>query len=485
MQDVAPIVLTAGVAACVALFWWRPGPDAVLICLIGGWAVLPTGSYPESAFLEPAGSGGSMHAVAIPTSLLVNKATSLALGCLAGAMLFDWPAIRRVRPGWVDLPILAWCLVPVASALANGLRPTEGLAQARYLVLAWGVPYFMGRVYLTNGDTLQRLALGWVLAGMFYVPLCLVECIHRPFLYGWIYGAHPYQLVGAERFLGYRPLVFLEDGNQLGMWMASAAVSAVWLWRAGRVRSMAGVLAGVVAIGLVATSLLIQSHAAIALMLTAVIPLLIMERRSTLGTGPSRTWVTATIILGMIAGMAMIGFARQAVDPGLRHSIRETFAAVGKTSFTWRMARYEELFPRIAQRPILGWSRPDWSASADQTFVNPIGNGLWLLILGMYGLIGLVASTAVLVLPIFHVFRRVPWWSGRRSSGSAVLLTAVLLAINLVDSLMNSGWLLPLLAGAGGLNSWSARGGEANSTSESSAWKFDRTTGLFQWNAGV
>jgi hypothetical protein len=163
-----------------------------LICVIGEWALLPTGSYPESIFREPLGSGVSMHAVAIPTSLLVNKATAIALGCLAGSMLFDWPAIRHVRPSWVDLPILAWCLVPVASALANGLRPTEGLAQARYLMLAWGIPYFMGRVYLTNGDALRRLAWGLVLAGVLYVPLCLVEFIHWPFLYGWIYGAHPY-----------------------------------------------------------------------------------------------------------------------------------------------------------------------------------------------------------------------------------------------------------------------------------------------------
>jgi hypothetical protein len=40
---------------------------------------------------------------------------------------------------------------------------------------------------------------------------------------------------------------------------------------------------------------------------------------------------------------------------------------------------------------------------------------------------------------------------------SAVTLAAVLLVINAFDSLLNSVYLLPLLAGAGGLNSWSIR----------------------------
>src|SRR5439155_19966194 len=114
------------------------------LAMIAGWALLPNARYPASVFGTPVGIVGSMHALAIPTSILVNKATAIGLGCLAGVVLFDWPALRRVRPGWFDLPIAAWCLCPIASALANGLSLTEGLAQARYLVLAWGVPYLLG-----------------------------------------------------------------------------------------------------------------------------------------------------------------------------------------------------------------------------------------------------------------------------------------------------------------------------------------------------
>jgi hypothetical protein len=62
-------------------------------------------------------------------------------------------------------------------------------------------------------------------------------------------------------------------------------------------------------------------------------------------------------------------------------------------------------------------------------------------------------------------------------------LTALLLAINLADSLLNSGWILPLLAGAGGLNSCLAREGGASAPSGGPAWKYDRAIGLFRETA--
>jgi hypothetical protein len=483
MEALAPIVLAVWVLVCVVLFARCLGRDAALIGLIGGWALLPTGRYPASVFFEPVGTGGSMHAIALPVAPLVNKATVIGLGCLAGSLLFDWPALRRFRPGWVDLPILVWGLVPLASALAIGLPPTEGLAQTRYLVLTWGVPYLLGRVYLTDPEALRRLALGLVLGGVLYLPLGLVEFVSRPFLYRMVYGAHPYQLVGAERFLGCRPLVFLEDGNQLGMWMASAAVSAAWLWKAGRARSFAGLPAGVVTLLLVTACVLFQSHTAIGLMFLSLGILLIPGQERARRWTPRRAWVIGLVVLGVVVGGSAVVLARQAPGSGFRTAIRGAFRAIGKSSLTWRLARYEDQFPRIAQRPLLGWSRPDWSASADHRFVDPIGTGLWFHVLGRYGLLGLVSATAVLSAPVVGVIRGLPGRSRRTPEGSAVFLTALLLAINLADALLNSGWLLPLLAGAGGLNSCLAREGGVRSLSGGPAWKYDRTTGLFRETA--
>jgi hypothetical protein len=455
MQEVVPVLLASWVLVTIGLFWRRPGRDAALISMIAGWAILPTAVYPASVFAEPIGSGGSMHALAVPTTILINKALAIGLGCLIGVVLFDWPAVRRLRPLWLDVPLIGWCLVPIAAAIANGLPLAVGLAQARYLALAWGVPYGLGRIYLGGDESLRRLGLGLVLAGLLYVPLGLLEFVHGPFLYTLVYGRQPYQFEGAARFLGHRPLVFLEHGNQLGTWSACAAVSAVWLWRSGRLPAFARVPGGVGAGGLVASCLLFQSHTAIGLMLAVLAPLVLTRRPSPLPRS-AYAGMAAVALLVAVAGTTAVLAAEAGSWSGLRGKVRGAFREIGKTSFTWRLARSEEHLARVVQRPVLGWSRPDWSAAEDGRFVNPVNFGFWLSALGMFGAVGLTFSAATLLLPIGEVLRKLPASAWVHGSCSAVALTALLLALMALDSLLNGLLLLPLLAGAGGINSWSA-----------------------------
>jgi len=455
MERVVPVVLAGWVVLTILLFWRRSGRDAAIFALVGGWALLPTGVYPASVFAEPAGTGGTMHALAVPTALWLNKALAIGLGCLLGVVLFDWPAVRRLRFVWLDAPLVAWCLVPIVSVLAGGRPLAEGLAQTRYLALAWGVPYLMGRLYLGDNESLRRLGLALILAGLVYVPLGLLEFVNRPFLYGLVYGPHPYQLEGADRFVGYRPLVFLEHGNQLGMWIATTAVAAVWLWSSGRMSAVAGIPGGAAVAVLLTASLSFQSHIALFLVL-AVLVLLLPARRSL--SFPRRVYAAsaAGLLLLALTAASVVVAAEGANWPALRVKVRELFQSIGKTSFTWRLARSGEDLDRIAERPALGWAQPDWSATPDGTFVNPVNLGLWLMTLGSYGAVGMTCATAVLLLPVEEVLRKLPFSAWTSGAHSAIALAALLLTINTVDSLFNSVLLLPLLAGAGGINSWSA-----------------------------
>ena len=77
----------------------------------------------------------------------------------------------------------------------------------------------------------------------------------------------------------------------------------------------------------------------------------------------------------------------------------------------------------------------------------------------MYGAVGIVAWTSLLLLPEISTFRRLPPWLWLSPSTSGVALAAVLLLMNLIDSLLNSTWVVPLTAAAGGLNGWSLRKG--------------------------
>jgi hypothetical protein len=77
----------------------------------------------------------------------------------------------------------------------------------------------------------------------------------------------------------------------------------------------------------------------------------------------------------------------------------------------------------------------------------------------MFGIVGLVASTAVVVGPVIEVGRWLPLRAWLNAPCAPVTLVAVLLLLSLGDALMNSAVLLPIVAGAGGLNTWSERRG--------------------------
>jgi len=452
MQEIVPVVLGCWVFVSIVVFWLRPGTEAAVLMLIGGWLILPVTTYPQAVFLRPPGTGGSMHALALPTILLANKAIAVSLGCLAGMLLTAWPTIRNVRFCLLDLPMALWCLTPIASTLANGLAFSWGLSQSRYLALAWGVPYLVGRVYFGDNDSLVKFGRGWVVAGLISIPFCLIEFLAQPFFYGMIYGAHPYQIEGAGRPFFYRPMLFFEHGNQFGMWIATTAIAAVWLRQAGRLTEVAGIPGHLVAYPLVGVCLISQSHGGIALLLAVLAGVWLLSR-------PSRKLNSWRIGAGLaIASRAVFPPQAEAQGAGaLGESVRGAFAGAGKQSFNWRLGRYRDLFMRALEHPLFGRGLMDWSPAVGGAFVNPVNLGLWVVVLGAYGIVGLIASTLSLVLPIVEVVKWLPPRSWRNASCAGVTLSAVLLTINVIDSLFNSVFLLPLLAGAGGLVTWSQR----------------------------
>ena len=453
MQEIVPVVLGCWVVVSVVVFRLRPGRDAAIWLLIGGWALLPVASYPLQVFLRPAGTGGSMPALALPVSILANKALAIAAGCLAGILLTAWPAVRNLRPSWLDVPLAVWCLTPAASSLANGLPPSWGLAQARYLTLAWGVPYLAGRVYFGDNESLVKFGRGWVVAGLASVPFCLMEFFVGPFLYTLIYGDHPYQIEGAARPFLYRPMLFCEHGNQLGMWVTTTAVAAVWLRQAGRLEEVAGIPGRAVAYGLVALCLICQSHGGVALLLAVLAGVWLLGRL------PNKP-------VSWRVGAALAVASRFVSDGGVEAGgvgghVRDAFRGVGKQSFNWRIGRYRELFARALEQPFLGRGLLDWSQAPGGGFLDPVALGLWMFVLGSYGLVGLMALASLLVLPVVEVLRWLPPRSWRNASTAGVTVTAVLLAVNAADAIFNSVFLLPLMAGAGGLVTWSQRRFEA------------------------
>ncbi len=96
-------------------------------------------------------------------------------------------------------------------------------------------------MFLSDLTGLRTIALGVFLGGLSYVPLCLYEIRMSPQLHRILYGFHQHEFVQTLRWGGFRPMVFMNHGLALGLWMTLACLSGYWLWRTGTKKRLWGV----------------------------------------------------------------------------------------------------------------------------------------------------------------------------------------------------------------------------------------------------
>jgi hypothetical protein len=448
----------------LALFIWIPLSVAFclrfplriafLLIFIGGWAVLPAAHYTPSPDPFPYW----ILSTSLATDYFVTKATVTGFATLLCFILFDRQTIRRFRLTLWDLPMLLWCMVPVLTSIANALPLTDMLRGEIYQLLAWGVPYFIGRLYFSDTASLRLAAQAFVIAGLLYAPICLFEIWKGPQLYSHIYGYLPYRWIGAHRYFGYRPIGLLENGNQLGIWMATSTLIAVWLWAKRIVGRIAGVPIAVVALTLLVTTALCQSAGSI-LLLIALLPFVFVSHRS----------FPRAIAIFFVFGILFFAGLRLANVVSLRnlvhhnraaHSIAVFLKTIGRGSFGWRLGLDERHVSIALERPILGFGEWDWWRRGT---LRPWG--LWLLGFGMYGILGLIALEALQVIPVIRAIwfplarSDIEYLNLRHALAAAILITAV-------DNLLNSAMIMPMLLIMGGMSTWASAASEVNVTLE-------------------
>ena len=448
----------------LALFIWIPLSVAFclrfplriafLLIFIGGWAVLPAAHYTPSPDPFPYW----ILSTSLATDYFVTKATVTGFAALLCLILFDRQTIRRFRLMLWDLPMLLWCMVPILSGIANALPIVDMLRSETYQLLAWGVPYLIGRLYFSDTGALRLAAQAFVVAGLLYVPICFIEIWKGPQFYAHIYGYLPYRWTGAHRYFGFRPIGLLENGNQLGIWMATSALIATWLWAKQIIDRVLGIPISLVALILLVTTVLCQSAGSI-LLLFALLPFVFVSHRS----------FPRAIAIFIAAGIIIFAGFRLSNVVSLRNLVRHNAAAhatalflknIGKGSLGWRLSEDERHVSIALARPILGYGEWDWWRRGT---LRPWG--LWLLGFGMYGIFGLAALEALQLLPVIRAI----WFPLARSDIEYLNLRHALAAailISAVDNLLNSSMILPLLLIMGGMSTWVSAASEVSVTLE-------------------
>jgi hypothetical protein len=346
------------------------------------------------------------------------------------------------RLHWLDLPMLVWCACPVASSLSNGLGAYDGVTGIVMRLTTWGVPYFAGRLYFRDPQTIRDLAVAIFLGGLLYVPLCLFEMRMSPQLHRMVYGYYPHSFGQSVRADGYRPVVFMQHGLMAAFWMTSASICGVWLWASGALRAIRGYRIGVPLGVLVLTTVMMKSAGALALLVCGIGTLYFAKyARRSLPIWVLLLFAPAYVTLrasDMWTGQELVDVADFA------------FGADRAGSLRYRLTAEDVLMDRAREQALFGWG--GWGRARvanDRGKDIAATDGMWIIAYGQNGVIGIVGIIGACVLPALAVAWRVPARQWAHPGVAAGVALAMLLPLYAIDSLFNA-MINPVLFAAAG-----------------------------------
>ncbi len=367
MSVLVPIALFGWIPVVLLLFAALRPRRAVVTAFVAGWLFLPMAGY------------------GVPGLPDYTKMTATCVGVLLGVAFFDASRLAAFRPKLVDLPMLVWCACPFFTSMVNGLGAYDGFSAVMYQTERWGLPYFIGRLYFGDLEGLRELAVGVFIGGLVYVPLCLWEIRMSPQLHETVYGFHQHSFGQTRRFGGWRPMVFLQHGLMVGMWMTSASVLGFWLWRSGALRRLRGAPVWALVAVQIVTTVLCKSFGALVL-LAGGIGLLLGRR--------IRPAVLAALLLPPVYMAARV----QGWYPQIALDAAGLISEGKAGSLRMRIDAEAILVEHAMSQPLLGWGAYDRNrVYNEEGRLITVTDSLWIITLGQKGLLGLTALAAALL----------------------------------------------------------------------------------------
>lgn len=452
---------------------WQPIPAYVYLALLltaPGTAVVFTQTQPVKAALIVI-LGGTMFlpelAAFDPPLLPAMDKSGIALGCaLMGMLAMDAKRVFAAKPlRGVDLWFIFFVIGAVGTARTNfdtfsyggGLHwnevdhfPTVVLPPLRTydalsMTIADGIgfwlPFFMGRVLVSNREDLRLFIKLVAFAGVIYVPLMVFEMIASPQLHKWTYGYHPSSFAHAVRGSGFKPMVYLKGGLAVAMFQYVALVCAAACYRS-KTKLPMGITPGM-AVGLIAMALLFSRSVGVLFYIAGTLPLMMMFSS---GMQLRAAMVLVTVFMSFPYTRANDIFPAD--------KLLETADKISHDRYLSLKVRFDNedmLLERGMERPMYGWGAFGRNRVYDPWTGRDISitDGEWVTHLGSRGSVWIIGWFGILVWPVMMAWRAVK----KVTDGHEKVILGILalgLAIHGVDMLPNSSFnkMLYFLAGA-------------------------------------
>lgn len=409
----------------LAMFGWLPfvlylfaqqsTQKALVFSFVAAWLFLPEADFPLLGLPD------------------YTKVSATCYGALLGTVLFDFARIQSFRLGWLDIPMVIWCLCPIMSSITNDLGAYDGFSSALSKVVAWGIPYFLGRVYLNSLEGLKRLAIAIFLGGLAYIPLCLFEARMSPQLHRMVYGFTARSGGWAQnmRYGGWRPTVFMEHGLMVGAWMMVAALVSFWLWQTGIMKKFWNIPIQAWVAALFVTVIAVKSTGAWLLLGIGIMILMAVQ------------WFRSAFLVAALIGYMTLYIYSGATGTFNSEQVVSTLSTVINeeriSSFEYRIENEELLSEKARERVVFGWAGYGRGRVLNpETGRDAVTDSLWIIAFSQNGAVGLISLMSALLLPVIAFMTSYParLWMHPKVAPAAVL--AVGLTLYVFDCVLNA-----------------------------------------------
>lgn len=365
----------------------------------------------------------------------IDKKTIACAWVLIPMLVWGAKRLRRTKLGGLPRVLFGLLfLVDVGRALTNmdalplaaAIEPHTALTFLLDDVLRVYTPYLLGAALFSERQSLTDLLRSFAIAGALYAPLVILELKFSPQLHSWVYGFMQHEWQQVIREGGYRPMVFMEHGLAVALFLCSCALCAIGLSRA-RV-SILGFRASLFA-ALLSALVLVNPSFGSRLFLVALAPLV--------AWGSPKLQVRAAAAMGILVLLYPI---LRASDLLPTRELVDTLAAYKPDragSLAFRFENEDLVLERALKRPLFGWG------GFERKFIyNPetekfnVLDGAWIITYADSGALGFLAKYGMMVWPLWVALRRFRQIVDR-SDRILVSTLAVVLAMNVVDLLPN------------------------------------------------
>lgn len=180
-----------------------------------------------------------------------------------------------------------------------------------------------------------------------------------PQLHKMIYGfyAHSSGISQAMRYGGWRPMVFMEHGLMLGVWMMSATLIGIWLWTTGVIKQVWGFPIRWPMGVLLVTFVLTKSTGAYGLLVLGIIILFLGKWL--------RVALPLLLLIAVISSYLYLGVSGTFSSGQIVSVATEVVGPERAESLQFRFINEEDLIVKARRRMIFGWGDGDAIKSSD------------------------------------------------------------------------------------------------------------------------